>query len=150
MCTVDEAPGTAIVIVDEAPDTATSIVAHTPDTTLAVFGHRLRIGPARHGYVYTLLHPGVYPGLWKCDRGSDWARPSEVLFLFQTGGFWVAADAEEWETSLGAIAATGQPIFRTGENALEPGWHTWQTNPAGRGSTEWRSTGLSCETTRLQ
>ena len=150
MSTVDEEPGTAIVIVDEAPDTAMSIVAQTPDTTPAVFAQRLRIGPARHGYVHALLHPGVCLGIWKCDRGSDWARPSEVLFLFQTGGFWVAADAEEWETSLEAIAATGQPIFRTEENALEPGWHTWQTNPAGRGSTEWRSTNLSCATTMLQ
>ena len=41
-------------------------------------------------------------------------------------------------------------VFRTMENALEPGWHIWETNyaPAGQDQDQdWRATGLSCETT---
>ena len=35
-------------------------------------------------------------------------------------------------------------VFRTQENALQPGWHVWETNyQAGQG-LDWRATGLSC------
>ena len=102
-----------------------------------VLTSRRRIGPASHGYVYSL----VRPGLWKCERGSDWSRAGEVLFLFEKDVFSVAADAEETETSLAMISSRGQAIFRTEENAL---------GRASRGSTEWRSTGLCFETTRLR
>ena len=48
-------------------------------------------------------------------------------------------------------AGPGTQVFRTLENALEPGWHEWQTNYlAGKGGEEWRATGLSCQTTVLR
>ena len=37
-------------------------------------------------------------------------------------------------------------VFRTNENPLEPGWHTWETNYETR-EQDWRETGLQCETT---
>ena len=119
--------------------------------TLAVHMNLVRhlpweVGPEMHGYVYVFRNPG----LWKCGRGSDWSRAGEVLFIFEKDGFWVAADAEECETESKVIAATGQALFRTAENALALGWYTWESNFASRGHTEWRSTGLSFETTRLQ
>ena len=44
-------------------------------------------------------------------------------------------------------------VFRTSEeDALRPGWHEWETNyQAGQlVPSDWRSIGLSCETTHLQ
>ena len=46
-------------------------------------------------------------------------------------------------------------VFRTQEDALQPGWHEWETNynagqmgwPPG---ADWQAIGLSCETTHLQ
>ena len=35
-------------------------------------------------------------------------------------------------------------VFRTQEDALQPGWHEWETNQDG-----WQATGLSCATTHL-
>ena len=44
-------------------------------------------------------------------------------------------------------------VFRTQENALLQGWHEWESNYAveyRRGPpSDWRATGLSCETTLL-
>ena len=43
-------------------------------------------------------------------------------------------------------------VFRTQDDAVQPGWHVWETNwQAGQGF-DWRATGLSCwtETTQLQ
>ena len=37
-------------------------------------------------------------------------------------------------------------VFRTMENALQPGWHILETNGAPAGQ-DWRATELSCETT---
>ena len=37
-------------------------------------------------------------------------------------------------------------VFRTMDNALQPGWHIWQTNYAHPGGQDWRDTGLCCET----
>ena len=50
------------------------------------------------------------------------------------------------ENNVRARAPRG--VFRTMENALEPGWHIWETNytPAGE---NWRATGLRCVTTIL-
>ena len=42
-------------------------------------------------------------------------------------------------------------VFRTQEDALQPGWHEWETNHnAGQVGADWQATGLSCETTHLQ
>ena len=50
-------------------------------------------------------------------------------------------------------AAVGGQVFRTLENALEPGWHEWSTNyNAGQAlqGRDWHATGLSCLTTVLR
>ena len=49
-------------------------------------------------------------------------------------------------------AGAGSQVFRTLENAVEPGWHEWETNwLAGQALQEkWRATGLSCLTTVLR
>ena len=49
-------------------------------------------------------------------------------------------------------AGAGSQVFRTLENAVEPGWHEWETNwSAGQALQEnWRATGLSCLTTVLR
>ena len=41
-------------------------------------------------------------------------------------------------------------VFRTMEDALQPGWHEWQTNyKAESGQSDWQATGSSCMTTLL-
>ena len=48
-------------------------------------------------------------------------------------------------------AGAGSQVFRTLENALEPGWHEWQTNYlAGQEGEDWRATGLSCQPTVMR
>ena len=57
------------------------------------------------------------------------------------------APADSDEDHVRSLEAAG--VFRTQEDALLPGWHEWETNyQAGQGS-DWRATGLSCETTLL-
>ena len=42
-------------------------------------------------------------------------------------------------------------VFRTQEDALQPGWHEWETNHnAGQVGANWQATRLSCATTHLQ
>ena len=67
--------------------------------------------------------------------------------------WWVAvhAPADSDEHHVRSLEAAG--VFRTQEDALLPGWHEWESNYAveyqvGQGS-DWRATGLSCETTLL-
>ena len=51
------------------------------ETTLVqVFHPVIRIGPVRHNYVYRLHFPS---GVYQCDRGSEWGRCGERLFLFR-------------------------------------------------------------------
>ena len=61
------------------------------------------------------------------------------------------APADSDEDHVRSLEAAG--VFRTQEDALLPGWHEWESNyaveyRAGQGS-DWRATGLSCETTLL-
>ena len=42
------------------------------------FPPKIRIGPERHGYVYTLRFPS---GVYLCERGSEWAHTGNRLFL---------------------------------------------------------------------
>ena len=50
---------------------AAIVAVHTPV---------IRIGPPRHNYVYRLhFHSGVY----RCDRGNEWALMGDRLFLFR-------------------------------------------------------------------
>ena len=59
----------------------------------------------------------------------------------------MGAPADSDEHHVRPLEAAG--VFRTQEGALLPGWHEWESNyQAGRGS-DWRATGLSCETTLL-
>ena len=61
----------------------TRIVEVVPVETRIVevsFPLKLRIGPARHRYVYTLHFPS---GVYRCDRGSDWANNGDRLFLYK-------------------------------------------------------------------
>ena len=60
---------------------------------------------------------------------------------------WIAADAPADTTEDNVRSAIG--VFRTQENALEAGWHRWETNYAVPAGVDWRDTGLSCQTTVL-
>ena len=101
----------------------------------------LRIGPAVHDYTYTYIGAGVY----KCARGSGWARHLR-LFLVCHDGFWYAVDAPP-DSSFEDIMRQGVPIFRSSEAVLEPGWHTWERNmKAHDGSVIWKATGLCAVT----
>ena len=102
-----------------------------------------RIGPERHGYVYTRMTAG----LWKCRRGSDWKQHAEVLFLVNNNGYWTAMDAPGQLNVLQDVLEAGHPIFRSQQDVLTAGWHEWETNYAARPGIEWRATGLSCMTT---
>ena len=44
------------------------------------FPLEIRIGPESHGYVYTLHFPS---GVYRCERGSDWAKAGDRLFLYK-------------------------------------------------------------------
>ena len=55
-------------------------------------------------------------------------------------------DSDEYHVRLLETAG----VFRTQEDALLPGWHEWESNyQVATGGSEWRATGLSCETTLL-
>ena len=67
--------------------------------------------------------------------------------------WWVAVDApaDSDEHHVRSLEDVG--LFRGPPDALLPGWHEWESNyaveyGAGQGS-DWRATGLSCETTLL-
>ena len=49
------------------------------------FPLEIRIGPERHGYVYTLHFPS---GVYRCQRGSDWANDGDRLFLCKETSGW--------------------------------------------------------------
>ena len=57
----------------------TNPVPATVAGTGAVYPRVIRIGPARNNYVYR-LH--FVSGVYRCDRGSDWALGRDRLFLF--------------------------------------------------------------------
>jgi hypothetical protein len=122
-----------------------AVLADTP-TTMPM---SLRIGPERHNYKYHL----VYEGIYLCCRGSDKARVlgnGDQLVLLQTAnGHWTAFDLAIGKAPFEA-EAFGIPVFDTTENAVLPGRHTWRSNyNRNRNYPDWRSTGLSCETTHL-
>ena len=81
---------------------------------------RCRIGPEKYHYEYTQIEPR----LWQCSRGSDWAANGHKLFLvFDDNEQWTAYDAPA-----AGVASQGRPIFRTGEDWTQPGWHAWVAN----------------------
>ena len=44
------------------------------------FPLEIRIGPESHGYVCTFNFP---LGVYRCERGSDWAKVGDRLFLYK-------------------------------------------------------------------
>ena len=52
----------------------------------------LRIGKESFGYNYTWQQQDLY----KCERGSDWCKDGEVLWLFRADdGQWHAVDGKD-------------------------------------------------------
>ena len=86
-----------------------------PDALALAQPQKLRIGAQSYGYVYTQISMGTY----KCSRGSDKARPGEVLWLRRVSGDWLASDADS-ETSEYVVR------FSSKEDILSPGWHSWR------------------------
>ena len=90
--------------------------------------------------------------VYVCTKGSQWARPSEVLVLRCEHGTWTAYDSAL--IAGGTTLQCRQPVFRCkGVDITQPGVHTWEinyaANPSGEGHpTEWQG-GLQAET-RLQ
>ena len=62
------------------PNAGAIVPVPVPATLVQIYHPTIRIGPARHNYVYGLrFNSGVY----LCDRGSEWARYGNRLFLFR-------------------------------------------------------------------
>ena len=80
----------------------------------------LRIGPHKHAYVYTQIARNKY----RCSRGSDQAKPGEVLWLRRVGGEWLASDADSETPSEYVVR------FSSKEDILSPGWHSWRIREA--------------------
>ena len=73
--------------------------------------------------------------IYVCNKGSEWARPGEVLFLQCENGTWTAFDG----AVVGATVELRQPVFRCcGKNITRPGWYAWETNEA----ANWNNEGL--------
>ena len=80
--------------------------------------------------------------IYICNKGSEWARPHEVLVLRCENGTWTAYDTD---VSPDRTALNGrQAVFRCqGRDITQRGWHTWQINhnasPDGTGSSvDWQ------------
>ncbi len=66
--------------------------------------------------------------------------------------WWIAVDAPADSDERQLRLKEPDGVFRTQEDALQPGWHAWETNfnASQRGwppGADWQA-GLSCETTR--
>ena len=81
---------------------------------------------------------------------SGWVDDSiEGWICVRVLRYWVAFDAPN-NCLRGQVVTGGHKIFKTSENAILEGLHTWSTNYAAPGQpSEWRDTGLSCMTTCL-
>ena len=66
--------------------------------------------------------------------------------------WWVAVDAAADSDEHSVRSLDHVAVLRTQENAVQPGWHEWETNyqagSPGLGA-DWRATGLTCQTTQL-
>ena len=98
--------------------------------------HTIRIGPSKHGYVYTKTSEVLY----KCSRGSDKCPTDHKLFLRKgVDGQWVAYDAPDNDSS----PPMGNPIFNSYEDILVAGMHSWRI-------VEWKDGESNFMTTVLQ
>ena len=70
--------------------------------------------------------------VYVCTKGSDWARPDEVLVLrhvtdSQGTCAWIAFDSAV--NADGSTLQCRQPVFRcVASDITQPGWHKWETN----------------------
>ena len=82
--------------------------------------------------------------IYICNKGSEWARPHEVLVLRCENGTWTAYDTDV-SPDRKAINCR-QAVFRCqGRDITQRGWHTWQINhnasPNDTGfSVDWQGT----------
>ena len=110
---------------------------------------RFRIGSKQHGYVYNEVGRNVF----KCERGSDWARQGQLLFLFRIHcpqtTYWVAADAHADSVIVEGFPAVCEYVFRSTEDVLDEGLHMWESNfGAHQGYQSWKA-GLQCLTEQI-
>ena len=85
--------------------------------------HTIRIGPPKHGYIYTKKSEVLY----QCCRGSDNCPTDHKLFLRKgVDGWerclWIAYDAPDNDNS----PPMGNPIFDSYEDILVAGMHSWR------------------------
>ena len=77
---------------------------------------------------------------------------SHTAFVAAVLRWWVAVDAPVDSDDRHVRHRGGwDGVFLTPEDALRPGWHKWETN-YGAGQphpSDWRTTGLSCDTVQL-
>ena len=90
--------------------------------------HRLRIGPERKNYCYTLMSKPLEPGLWKCCKKSDDAPEGQCLFLLHVAERWTAIDAPEKLTQVGEVVSQGVPVFMSYAPIFEERFHPWNAN----------------------
>ena len=62
------------------PHAGAIVAVPVPATLVQIFHPVIRIGPVRHNYVYRLHFAS---GVYLCDRGSDYGRFGDRLFLFR-------------------------------------------------------------------
>ena len=80
--------------------------------------------------------------IYICNKGSEWARPHEVLVLRCENGTWTAYDTDVSPDR--TAFKCRQAVFRCqGRDITQWGWHTWQINhnasPDGTGSSvDWQ------------
>ena len=108
---------------------------------------KLKIGPRKEGYIYNEVGRNVF----KCERGSEWSRDGDLLFLFRIQCyqmiFWVAADAHADSVIVEGTPVRCEYIFRSTENVLTEGVHTGESNiGAHKGFEKWRKSGHRCLT----
>jgi len=89
---------------------------------------RLRIGPVRKNYCYTLISKPSEPGLWKCCKKSDDAPEGQCLFLLHNAERWLAIDAPETFTQVGEVVSQGVPVFMSYAPIFEERDHHWNAN----------------------
>ena len=78
-----------------------------------------------YAFPYQLEHISSQT-IYVCNKGSEWARSTEVLILRRDHGSWIAYDGERGAD--GSSWLCRQAVFRCREDITSPGWHTWQTN----------------------
>ena len=73
--------------------------------------------------------------IYVCNKGSEWARTSEVLVLRcvttqdNSPGTWTAFDSAV--SANGSTLQCRQPVFRClATDITQPGWHEWEINYA--------------------